>query len=542
MKKFLFTMMAALLVCGMSFAQSFGVNNSKQRVAGMVNDQNIDRSGWIGNTASDYVIPLAAGKFAVFAPKVVEPTISGTITKIKIGVCNWPSFNGGQMRVSLYPAATLTQLAGYNGIYEIPTLGTEISGIDIDVTSSVPVQSQYGAVAEVEFDTPMQVPTGDFWVVVTALEPICLLHSEDGGVPGELYYAYDATTASQGALEWVFFDNEGTNDDGETVYGCLTFQMFVDDGATYQTTCDIEPAFYNVIPSPTAEISTLEIGETQDLVMYPIVGNNGPDVFPSTGTMDFSIVLEANGETFSIMEDSGELGFDLTTQNVVIFSDDYTVRVENDELMEMIGDATFFTVTLTATITSQNITEGDASNNSKTLLVTIAHFYPVQNLVATPEGNNVVLTWDAPEEGGVAPAGYLIYRDGTQIGMQSASLPTTKTDANVPDGTHEYCVVAKYPGTDNISEEVCVSVTLDGINEMAENIAVYPNPANSFVKIANAEGANIRVINSVGQVVANIEAANAMQEINVEGLAEGVYTIRIASDSNVVTKQFCVSK
>ncbi len=530
-------MMAALLVCGMSFAQSFGVNNSKQRVAGMVNDQNIDRSGWIGNTASDYVIPLAAGKFAIFAPKVVEPTISGTITKIKIGVCNWPDFNGGQMRVSLYPAATLTQLAGYNGIYEIPTLGTEISGIDIDVTSSVPAQSEYGAVAEVVFDTPLQVPTGDFWVVVTALEPICLLHSEDGGVPGELYYAYDATTASQGTLEWVFFNNEGTNDNGETVYGCLTFQMFVDDGATYQTTCDIEPAFYNVIPSPTAEISTLEIGEGQDLVMYPIVGNNGPDVFPSTGAMDITMVLEANGETFTIMEDSGPLGFDLTTSNVVIFSNDYKVTVENEELIEMIGDASDFTVTLTATISSSDITEGDASNNSKTLLVTVTHPNPVQNLVATPEGSNVVLTWDAPEA--KALSGYIIFRDGTQIASRPAGNPTY-TDANVPDGLYEYCVEAVY-GTVH-SEQVCVETTVDGINEMAENIAVYPNPANSFVKIANAEGAKISVINSLGQVVANINEATAEQEINVAGLANGIYTIRISNNDNVVTRQFNVNK
>lgn len=544
MKKFLFTMMAALLVCGMSFAQSFGVNNSKQRVAGMVNDQNIDRGGWIGNTSSDYVIPLTAGKFAVFAPRVVEPNVSGTITKIKIGVCNWPNFNGGQMRVSLYPAATLTQLAGYNGIYEIPTLGTEISGIDIDVTSSVPVQSQHGAVAEVEFDTPMQVPTGDFWVVVTALEPICLLHSEDGGVPGELYYAYDATTASQGALEWVFFNNEDTNDDGETVYGCLTFQMFVDDGGTYVEQYDLKPMFAN--EAFDALLTSVNLGEGEDLVFVPFVDNEGPDAVPATAEIDIDLVVIANGEEHPVIENwnpnDDDDPEDLPVGYGYVYGaqdpQNYTITLTYDELMEMVGNASDFVVQLSV------YTEGDPNhdNDVAQLLVTVAHFFPVQNLVATPEGNNVVLTWDAPEEGGVAPAGYLIYRDGTQIGMQSASQPTTKTDANVPDGTHEYCVVAKYPGTDNISEEVCVSVTLDGINEMAENIAVYPNPASSSVKVANAEGANIRVINSVGQVVANIEAANAMQEINVEGLAEGVYTIRIASDSNVVTKQFCVSK
>ena len=526
-------MMAALLICGMSFAQP-KIQRSHKEITGMVNNSSNERSGWIGTSASRYVIPMQEGQFVVFEPKVLDPSMSGTITKVKVGICNWSDegFSGGQMRISLYPVPTLTSI-GIDGYYNIPTLGTEIWGEDIDITSSVPTQVGYGDLVEVEFNTPATIPTGDFWIVITAQENICLLHSENGGVAGEFYYPFDATEYGYG---WIFSDNATST---ANVYVALTFQIFVDDGAVYQTTCDIEPAFYDVIPSPTGEISTLEIGETQDLVMYPIVGNNGPDVFPSTGTMDFSIVLEANGETFSIMEDSGALGFDLTTQNVVIFSNDYTVRVENDELMEMIGDATFFTVTLTATITSQNITEGDASNNSKTLLVTIAHFEPVQNLVATPNGSSVVLTWDAPEGAGSSLQGYLIYRDGTQIGMRPASQ-TTYTDDNVADGTYEYCVKARYGSGD--SEEVCTETTVDGINEMAENIAIYPSPANSFVKIVNAEGARISVINSVGQVVATINEAAAEQEINVAGLANGIYTVRIANNNNVVTRQFSVSK
>jgi len=522
-------MMAALLVCGMSFAQ-VALQRSQNEVAGMVNNDEQLRSGWVGQTAMQYVAPLAAGKFAAFAPRTVSPDMTGQVTKVKIGVCNWAGYNKGQMRLSFYPVPTLTEDSQFTGgVYLDPTLGTEICGVDLDLTDAYPEEANYGNVAEVELPTALNIPNGDFWVVITAVDSICLLYKAGVGVENEMYYYADYTDEDYG---WIFVNNSSS-----AGLCSLTFSMFVEDGATYQTTCDIEPAFYDVIPSPTAEISTLEIGEGQDLVMYPIVGNNGPDVFPSTGAMDITMVLEANGETFTIMEDSGPLGFDLTTSNVVIFSNDYKVTVENEELIEMIGDASDFTVTFTATISSSDITEGDASNNSKTLLVTITHHNPVQNLVATPEGSNVVLTWDAPEA--KALSGYIIFRDGTQIASRPAGNPTY-TDSNVPDGLYEYCVEAVY-GTVH-SEQVCVETTVDGINEMAENIAVYPNPANSFVKIANAEGAKISVINSLGQVVANINEATAEQEINVTGLANGIYTIRISNNDNVVTRQFSVSK
>ena len=79
-----------------------------------------------------------------------------------------------------------------------------------------------------------------------------------------------------------------------------------------------------------------------------------------------------------------------------------------------------------------------------------------------------------------------------------------------------------------------VTIALVGAAEenIAESIAVYPNPTSSMVTIANAEGKDIVIVNSLGQVVANIENAAANQTIDVANFANGTYFVKV--DGEVV--------
>ncbi len=71
-------------------------------------------------------------------------------------------------------------------------------------------------------------------------------------------------------------------------------------------------------------------------------------------------------------------------------------------------------------------------------------------------------------------------------------------------------------------------VVITDIEEnIAESIAVYPNPTSSMVTIANAEGKDIIVVNSLGQVVASIENAAANQTIDVTNFANGTYFVKV---------------
>ena len=78
-----------------------------------------------------------------------------------------------------------------------------------------------------------------------------------------------------------------------------------------------------------------------------------------------------------------------------------------------------------------------------------------------------------------------------------------------------------------IVDDFSFTGTVDVNENIANTIAVYPNPTSSMVTIANAEGKDIVVVNALGQVVASIENAAANQTINVANFANGTYFVKV---------------
>ena len=77
-----------------------------------------------------------------------------------------------------------------------------------------------------------------------------------------------------------------------------------------------------------------------------------------------------------------------------------------------------------------------------------------------------------------------------------------------------------------------------GVEEVAESIGVYPNPARDRVVIEGMEAVEVKVYNTSGQMVKCVRGTN---EIDVEGLAEGVYLVRIMdADGKVYTNKITV--
>ena len=80
----------------------------------------------------------------------------------------------------------------------------------------------------------------------------------------------------------------------------------------------------------------------------------------------------------------------------------------------------------------------------------------------------------------------------------------------------------------------------DAIEENDSNSAVTcsPNPANDYVYINGIEPAEVQVYNALGQLVKTVRDTN---EISVEGLAEGVYLVRIAdAEGKVYTNKITI--
>lgn len=68
----------------------------------------------------------------------------------------------------------------------------------------------------------------------------------------------------------------------------------------------------------------------------------------------------------------------------------------------------------------------------------------------------------------------------------------------------------------------------------ADNVMVFPNPANDVLNINFAEGANIQIVNNLGQIVLNIDNAKESNKLDVSAFEAGSYFVKITKD-NVVT-------
>ncbi len=92
-----------------------------------------------------------------------------------------------------------------------------------------------------------------------------------------------------------------------------------------------------------------------------------------------------------------------------------------------------------------------------------------------------------------------------------------------------------HTGEDGVAllvDDFSIAVSNAAEENIAETISVYPNPTSDMVTIANAEGKDIIVVNSLGQVVASIENAAANQTIDVSNFANGTYFVKV--DAEVV--------
>ena len=101
-------------------------------------------------------------------------------------------------------------------------------------------------------------------------------------------------------------------------------------------------------------------------------------------------------------------------------------------------------------------------------------------------------------------------------------------------GTFDVCITISCEGgnndTDLSNNSHCIPITLNvaSVEEnVAEAVSVYPNPANDMFTVANAEGATIVVVNSLGQVVTTIENAASNQTIDASSFANGTYFVKV---------------
>jgi hypothetical protein len=79
-------------------------------------------------------------------------------------------------------------------------------------------------------------------------------------------------------------------------------------------------------------------------------------------------------------------------------------------------------------------------------------------------------------------------------------------------------------------------------NVVSENINIYPNPTNGSLNIENVKGADLQVVNMMGQVVETVINANEFNTIDMSAYANGTYFVKIIANNQVVTRKINLMK
>ena len=156
-------------------------------------------------------------------------------------------------------------------------------------------------------------------------------------------------------------------------------------------------------------------------------------------------------------------------------------------------------------------------------------------------GESIAISWNASANA----EGYNI-QYSPQGGTITSATSTTNsyTITGLTQNTTYQIQVQANCGNGNLSGwSESISVTTTGIeSHLANSIALYPNPAKDIVNVQctmnNVQCLGVEVIDVYGKVINTINVTENPIRINVSGLANGMYFVRVTTEEGAVTKQF----
>lgn len=112
----------------------------------------------------------------------------------------------------------------------------------------------------------------------------------------------------------------------------------------------------------------------------------------------------------------------------------------------------------------------------------------------------------------------------------------------MPTETTEYTVKSVLTGCPDAVAGVLIKVQKNTIEEISNDISIYPNPANDMATISSANRAikSIKITNLSGRNIMAIRFSTNLkqQTINISDLTTGVYLLSIETEgNNTITKK-----
>lgn len=234
-------------------------------------------------------------------------------------------------------------------------------------------------------------------------------------------------------------------------------------------------------------------------------------------TINASATAACSGQTVTLTSSTADTYLwsnNATTQSIQVnATGNYTVTTTNADACNGVGASTPTTVTFTTTPTANGAVS--VTGNTATFTNT--------------SSNATSYSWDFGD-----------------FSNSSASAPVHAYAAN---GSYTVILTAINGNcTDTDTLTVAITVSLEELAGV-ENIKVYPNPATESFVVAfdnqNNEAVVIEMIDQMGRVIQSnsIEQTGVqVAEFNTSNVSNGMYSIRISSNGNTLTKRMIVNK
>ena len=220
--------------------------------------------------------------------------------------------------------------------------------------------------------------------------------------------------------------------------------------------------------------------------------------------------------------------------NITIHATSYNVY-RNDVLLANITTTNYGDLTLTngehvycieAMFNNDCVSERICSN-----IVLIELCLSPIGLTATAENNTVILNWNSIDD---TPLTYNVYRNANLLAGNIEG--TTYVDINPIEGDVVYGVSATYDYDCEESEQITSNMNYTGIEGFANDIKIYPNPANSVINIEGIEMSKVLLYNNIGQLMLKIDVSGNSTSIDVSNFNSGIYVIEIIGKDNQSAK------
>ena len=173
--------------------------------------------GWVGNQDVVTSHDVDAGQEFVIAPRSIDPSLTGTITKVGFHYLTTPGHENAEFTIKIYDQVELQGYYAQMHLYDLVSSGEACYTQDI-------VASGNDQWLEFQLDTPFAIPDHDFWVGLCPKGPSTITAGDQANAVMEQYFYMENVA---GDFYWI--PTEFSYNDNFYMFSAA-LAVFIDEG------------------------------------------------------------------------------------------------------------------------------------------------------------------------------------------------------------------------------------------------------------------------------------------------------------------------